>query len=120
MFSLTIAHDPIKVILLISSSFFWLLSFLVAAMCWAVINTLCDYLIIGAIIAVLSQEGFRALFHIVTKKAQVVLSQILASESSDNGRSDKPTSSRAQETQITETRSPPLQDQIPLSYGKLT
>lgn len=62
MFTLTVAQDPIKVILLISSSFFWLMSFLLVAMSWAVISLFCDYLIIGAILAVLSQEMFRYIF----------------------------------------------------------
>lgn len=118
MFSLTVAHDPIKVILLISSSFFWLLSFLAAAICWALISTFCDCLIIGAILAVFSQEVFRCLFHIVTKKAQIVLAQILANES-EAGRASKPASSRTQEIQISESLSAPFQRQIPLSYGEL-
>jgi hypothetical protein len=80
MFSLTVASDPIKVILLISSSFFWLLSFLTVAICWSFISLFCDYLIIGAYLAVLSQEVFRFLFHIVTKRAQIYLAKLLSSE----------------------------------------
>uniref|UniRef100_A0A6G1SFM6 Gamma-secretase subunit Aph-1 n=1 Tax=Aceria tosichella TaxID=561515 RepID=A0A6G1SFM6_9ACAR len=80
MFSLTVASDPIKVILLISSSFFWLLSFLTVAVCWSIISLFCDYLIIGAYLAVLSQEIFRYLFHVVTKKAQTYLAKLLTNE----------------------------------------
>lgn len=133
MFSLTVAHDPIKVILLISSSFFWLLSFLLVAICWAVISSFCDYLIIGAYLAVLSQEGFRYLFHLVTKKAQVYLAKIM----NDAVSSSKPSTSaggggstsRVNEIQQQQPQSsssstnnnPSLsefRDRIPLSYGK--
>lgn len=126
MFSLTVAHDPIKVILLISSSFFWLLSFLLVAICWAVISSYCDYLIIGAYLAVLSQEGFRYLFHLVTKKAQVYLAKIMndagrLSSSKSNTQGGASSSSRANEIQSpTSSSSCPseFRDRIPLSYGR--
>lgn len=82
LFSLTVAPDPIKVIVLISSSFFWLLSFLSASICWSIISLFCDYLFIGAYLAVLSQELFRYLFYIVTQKAQIYLAKSLEMESS--------------------------------------
>lgn len=88
MFCLTVAHDPIKVILLISSSFFWLISFLVVAICWAIINTFCDYLIIGALLAVLSQESFRYLFHFATKKAQLYLDKIINNNNTNSSNVD--------------------------------
>lgn len=124
MFSLTVAHDPIKVILLISSSFFWLLSFLAAAIFWAMISSFCDYLIIGAFLAVLSQETFRYLFHIVTKQAQVYLAKIIYNEISD-GRpnADKQAStSRANEQIQSNTNSSIIefQERIPMSYGKIS
>lgn len=113
MFSLTVAQDPIKVILLISSSFFWLMSFLLVAMCWAVISLFCDYLIIGALLAVLSQETFRYLFHIVTKKARLYLTKMI-------GESEKRSnhSSRTNEIQINNPGLIDFQDRVPLSYGK--
>lgn len=119
MFSLTVAHDPIKIILLISSCFFWLLSFLLVAICWAIISTFCDYLIIGAYLAVLSQEGFRYLFHLATKKAQVYLAKIM----NDAGPRppSKPSNSRATNEIQSSTNNPSLsefRDRIPLSYGK--
>lgn len=115
MFSLTVAQDPIKVILLISSSFFWLMSFLLVAMCWSVISLFCNYLIIGALLAVLSQEAFRYLFHIATKKAQLYLTKMI-------GESDKRSnhSSRTNEIQIQNPRFSDFQDKVPLSYGKLS
>lgn len=114
MFSLTIAHDPVKVILLISSSFFWLMSFLVVAICWAIINTFCDYLIIGAYLAVLSQEVFRYLFHIVTKRAAVYLETIIGSDDNDGQKN----TSRTNEIQINNKATFEFQKQIPISYGE--
>lgn len=118
MFSLTVAHDPIKVILLISSSFFWLISFLAVAICWAVIHSFCDYLIIGALLAVLSQESFRYLFHIVSKKAQIYLAKIIDSEMGSDERSASKRSSRTNEIQLNNPGIVEFQEQIPLSYGK--
>lgn len=112
MFSLTVAHDPIKVILLISSSFFWLLSFLSVAICWALISTVCDYLIIGAYLAVISQECFRYLFHLATKKAQMYLAKLL--ETNEN----KPQTSRSDEIHLNQRVATVFHDRIPLSYGK--
>lgn len=111
MFSLTVASDPIKVILLISSSFFWLLSFLTVAVCWSVISLFCDYLIIGAYLAVLSQEIFRYLFHIVTKKAQIYLAKLLSSDELANE------SSVRNEIVINENVLK-FQDKFRMSYGK--
>lgn len=113
MFSLTVAHDPIKVILLISSSFFWLMSFLLVAICWAVINSFCDYLIIGVLLAVLSQEMFRYLFHVMTKKAQVYMVKIIGSEANDRRGADEQSSSRTNEIQLSKVE---FQERIPLSY----
>ena len=111
MFSLTVAHDPIKVILLISSSFFWLLSFLSVAICWSIISTFCDFLIIGALLAVIFQEIFRYLFHLATKKAQFYLAKIL-----ETNTSRPQTSSRRNEIQMNENAMTEFKDRIPLSY----
>lgn len=116
MFSLTVAHDPIKVILLISSSFFWLLSFLLVAICWAVISKFCDQLIIGVVLAVASQEAFRYLFHMVTKRAQIVLHQMMANEGVNNRNGKQ--SSRSREIQLDNTSNSQFKEQVSLSYGK--
>lgn len=113
MFSLTVAHDPIKVILLIASSFFWLLSFLTVAICWSLLSTFCDYLIIGAYLAVISQEIFRYLFHMATKKAQVYLAKMIGSAE------DEPIQKRNSRSSVKlNNNSLEFQDRIPLSYGK--
>jgi hypothetical protein len=111
MFSLTVASDPIKVILLISASFFWLLSFLSVAVCWSIISLFCDYLIIGAYLAVLSQEIFRYLFYIVTKKAQIYLAKLLASE-------DLVSDSSGRNEIILNEHVMKFQEKFRMSYGK--
>ena len=88
MFSLTVAEDPIKVILLVISAFFWLLSFLSAAVVWALLSKVCDYLIIGAYLAVLSQEIFRYLLHLFTKRAKIYLAKVLYPESTNGNRDE--------------------------------
>lgn len=113
MFCSTVAHDPIKIILLISSSFFWLMSFLLVAISWAIISSFCDYIIIAAYLAVLSQECFRFLFHMATKKAQVILTKLVAADNAHQTRSK--TSTRANEIQLSEL-SQEFRDRIPLSY----
>lgn len=114
MFTLTVASDPIKVILLIASSFFWLLSFLSVAICWSVINLFCDYLIIGAYLAVLSQEIFRYLFHIVSKRAQFYVYKILSNEM-DSGNNQQERTSGTNEIKIGDSIIE-FKDRIPLSY----
>lgn len=113
MFSLTVASDPIKIILLISSSFFWLLSFLTVAVCWSIISLFCDYLIIGAYLAVLSQEIFRYLFHVVTKKAQTYLAKLLSNEELANDASGRNEIMLNAEVMK-------FQDKFRISYGKNT
>lgn len=119
MFSMTVAEDPIKVILLISSAFFWLISFLVVAILWSFISTFCNYLIVGAYLAVLSQEVFRLLFHNVTKKAQFYLSKIIQSEVEDTRTQSSGQSQRFNEIQI-RPETIEFKGRIPLSYGKLS
>lgn len=113
MFWYTVAHDPIRIILLISSSFFWLMSFLLVSMCWAIISPICDYLIIAAYLAVLSQECFRFLFHLATKRAQVVITKLIAADKAQQTRRKNP--SRADEIQLSDI-SCEFRDRIPLSY----
>lgn len=117
MFSLTVANNPIRVILLILSSFFWLLSFLLVAICWAVINSFCDYLIIGAYLAVLSQEVFRYLFHKATKKAQTYMVKLMNPEASEGLSTASRNSSRTEEIQLKSSLIE-FPERIPLSYGK--
>lgn len=128
MFILTIAHDPIKVILLISACFFWLMSFLVVAICWSIISTFCDYLIIGAFIAVISQEMFRYLFYFVTRKAEEyfdrMMKRSISSSRSIDSRdltSGPSTSTAANVIQLNNSNTLiGIHKRIPVSYGKFS
>lgn len=64
--------------------------------------------------AVLSQEIFRYLFHIVTKQAQVYLAKIIGSETNDKRTSAS--TSRTNEIQLDSKGSFEFQKQIPISY----
>lgn len=59
MFTFTIAIEPIRIIILIASSFFWLISFLLSSMVWFSIGPLQKYLWIGLVYSVIFQEIFR-------------------------------------------------------------
>lgn len=55
MFVYTIADSPIKIILLIFSSFLWLLALLCSSFVWFIIVPLRDYLFFGVIVSVFIQ-----------------------------------------------------------------
>lgn len=59
MFTFTIAIEPIRIIILIASSFFWLSSLLVSSVVWFAIVPLRPYLSIGIVYSVIFQEVFR-------------------------------------------------------------
>lgn len=55
MFTFTIAHDPIRIIILIAAAFFWLLSLLLSSLIWFIVVPLRDVLAFGLIFSVLFQ-----------------------------------------------------------------
>lgn len=57
MFIFTIAHDPIRTIILIAAAFFWLLSLLLSALLWFAIVPLRDVTAFALIFSVLFQVG---------------------------------------------------------------
>lgn len=81
MFVLTIAKDPVRVIVLITSAFFWLMSLLLSALLWFAVTPLRDRLEFAMIFSVILQEVFRYLFYLLIKKAQKGLSKIQKSSS---------------------------------------
>lgn len=58
MFAFTIANDPIKIIILIASAFFWLISLLLSSVLWYTIPFQ-NHLTFGLLYSVLLQEAFR-------------------------------------------------------------
>jgi anterior pharynx defective protein 1 len=67
MFVFTIAHHPFRVIVSMTSAFFWLLSLLVSSLLWFAIVPLRDELAFAVPFAVIFQEIFRYLFYRLIK-----------------------------------------------------
>ncbi|KAF8796233.1 Gamma-secretase subunit Aph-1 like protein [Argiope bruennichi] len=63
MLAITIAKDPIRIIILISSAFFWLLSLLLSSILWNVVVPLRKELAFGVVFSVIFQELFRFLVY---------------------------------------------------------
>lgn len=59
MFTMTIAQDPIRVIILVAAAFVWLCSLLISSLVWFILVPLREYTAIGMIISILIQEAFR-------------------------------------------------------------
>lgn len=76
MFALTIAKDPIRTIMLVASSFFWLVSLLVSSILYTAVVPLQDYLAFGVVFSVLFQEFFRFLWFLLIQKAEGGLKKV--------------------------------------------
>lgn len=57
MFTFTIAHDPIRIIILIAAAFFWLLSLLFSSILWFAVVPLRNQLAFGVVFSVIFQVG---------------------------------------------------------------
>ena len=80
MFVLTIAQDPVRVIILILSAFFWLLSLLLSSLLWFAVVPLKDTLAFGLVFSVLFQETFRVLIYLLLRKADAFMKKITENE----------------------------------------
>lgn len=78
MFIFTIAIDPIRIIILIASSFFWLLSLLLSALLWFVVPI--QHLSFGLVFSVLFQELFRFIVYKLLRSAEGGLKKITDNE----------------------------------------
>lgn len=76
MFALTVANDPIRIIILISAAFFWLLSLLLSSILWYVVVPLRKTLAFGLVFSVIFQEIFRFSFYKLLRKAEVGLKKV--------------------------------------------
>lgn len=76
MFVLTVAKDPMRIIVLITSAFFWLVSLLVSALLWFAVTPLRDRLEFAMFFSVIFQEVFRYLFYLFMRKAEKGLAKI--------------------------------------------
>ncbi|KAL5233514.1 hypothetical protein ACI65C_000924 [Semiaphis heraclei] len=69
MFIVTIMNDPVRVIILIASSFFWLLSLLFSSILWFVFPGN-QHVWFGVLVSVLVQELFRYFLYLLLRKAE--------------------------------------------------
>lgn len=76
MFVFTIAHDPMRIIILLMASFFWLVSMLLSSIIWFAVVPLRDKLLFGIICSVLIQEAFRYGIYIALRKTERGLRQV--------------------------------------------
>lgn len=76
MFACTIATDPIRIIILIASAFFWLLSLLLSSLLWFAVVPLREQLVFGLAFSVIFQEVFRLILYIILRKAENGLKKV--------------------------------------------
>merc|ERR1712071_147335 len=76
LFVLTIAKDPIRIIILIASAFFWLVSLLVSSLFWMAAESLDSVIAVGLVFSVLCQELFRFFIYLLLRKAEVGLKKL--------------------------------------------
>lgn len=88
MFLFTIAKDPTRVIVLITSAFFWLISLLISALIWLAVVPLKEKLAFALFISVIIQEVFRYLFYLFIKKAEAGLAKVQKASASNNMKFD--------------------------------
>lgn len=55
MFILTIAHDPIRIIVLVAAAFIWLCSVLLSSLAWFLITRLGTFTIVGVVTSIFIQ-----------------------------------------------------------------
>ncbi|XP_014217961.2 gamma-secretase subunit Aph-1 [Copidosoma floridanum] len=84
MFTFTIAVEPIRIIILIASTFFWLISLLLSSMLWYMITPLQKYLWTGILYSVTLQEIFRYLLYTVMRKAEKGLEKVTTAHVSES------------------------------------
>ncbi|KAL4710652.1 hypothetical protein ACJJTC_003288 [Scirpophaga incertulas] len=76
MFAMTVANDPVRIIIMTVSAFSWLVSFLLSAIVWYLVSPLWPYVAFGMAVAVMFQELFRALMYIFLRKTEAGLKEI--------------------------------------------
>ncbi|KAK0089814.1 hypothetical protein PV325_005121 [Microctonus aethiopoides] len=76
MFALTVCVEPMRVIILVASAFYWLIALLLSSILWYVVKSLQPHIAIGLIFSVLFQEVFRYLLHMLLRNAERGLEKI--------------------------------------------
>jgi len=80
LFIVTIAKDPVKIIILILSAFFWLLSLLFSSILWNVVVPLREKLAFGLVFSIFFQELFRFGIYALLSKADAFLKKLTENE----------------------------------------
>lgn len=80
LFFVTVAKDPVRIIILILSAFFWLLSLLLSSIWWFAVVPLRDELAFGLVFSVIFQEAFRFFIYLLLRKADAWLKKLTESE----------------------------------------
>ncbi|VDI84047.1 gamma-secretase subunit APH-1A [Mytilus galloprovincialis] len=80
LFVFTIMHDPLRIIVLIASGFFWLLSLLLSSILWFAVVPLREELAFGLVFSVIFQEIFRFFFYKLLRKADEGLQKVNQTE----------------------------------------
>ncbi|XP_064634494.1 gamma-secretase subunit Aph-1-like [Lineus longissimus] len=76
LFIFTIARDPLRVIVLTASAFFWLLALLLSSILWFAVVPLRTELAFGLVFSVLIQECMRLAFYKLLRKADEGLRKV--------------------------------------------
>lgn len=63
MFSITIAHDPIRIIIMIAAAFVWLCALLLSSIVWFILFPLRHITAVGMVISILIQVIILLSFH---------------------------------------------------------
>merc|ERR1711956_15270 len=80
LFTVTIAKDPVRVIILILSAFFWLLSLLFSSILWSAVVPLKQKLAFGLVFSIFFQELFRYGIYALLSKADAYLKKLTETE----------------------------------------
>lgn len=80
LFVFTIMHDPLRIIVLIASAFFWLLALLISSIWWFAVVPLREELAFGLVFSVIFQEIFRFLFYKLLRRADEGLQKVSQTE----------------------------------------
>ncbi|CAG9863269.1 unnamed protein product [Phyllotreta striolata] len=76
MFIFTIAHDPIRIIILMAAAFFWLVALLLSSTLWFALVPIRSNLEFAIFYTVVFQEAFRYIIYKILRKAQNGLKKI--------------------------------------------
>lgn len=84
MFCLTIATDPVRIIIMIAAAFGWLLSMLLSSIIWTAVVPLRGYLSFGLVFSIIFQELLRYGVYRLLRRAEQGLKEITDNEANSD------------------------------------